>query len=110
MTFEERLRDSMIAAACDTPGDLSRRMAKAKTPMSARRLAVIAAHPEKMLADELLGLCVVLNVRVRWLRQELGPVAPVGDSPQDAEAIAILGAMPARKVKMWLRWGRNLIS
>src|SRR5262245_18086586 len=102
MCFCERLRAAMLAAGIVSITELSE-----KTGIQAQVIAGwLDSCGDSMLAKDFPPLRAVLEVRLMWLLQGAGTMAPAG--VQDIELVQISSELRPRHLVRWKTMGRAL--
>lgn len=104
-TFAQRLKAVMLANGMDTAAQLAARC-KLSLRTAKRFMLMVAADRQTL---DMLALCNGLGVRFQYLAGGHFPTEPViPRSPHIAAALAVLDALPEKKIKFWLGVGRRL--
>jgi len=103
--FGERLHDAMLAAGIESGAELARRCGVTLAVVT----GWLASDGESVSGRQLMVLRRVLRVRSSWLMDGEQPLSRrSSDSQEEAEALALLQSLDARKRRLWLGIGRDM--
>jgi transcriptional regulator with XRE-family HTH domain len=99
--FGERLRDAMLAAGIETPGELAKKCGVSRQTAQ----SWLAMREPLLRGTYLLKVADCLKVRMRWLSTGRGPV-PI--SPELDELTTIAAHLSPESLAEWKEIGRKM--